>query len=112
MTEPTPVPVADEPTASVPEPVLKAFAIYGSLASVIVTLIGVATAVGVLSSEQAAVVNEVLDYVSANFVTVGSAVVGVVGLVSGLVSGGVTAAVARRHVTPVRAQRAYRHEVR
>jgi hypothetical protein len=109
MSEPV---VTDEPTASTPEPVLKAFAIYGSLATVVVTLLGVAVAIGVLSSDQASAINGVLDYVSTNFVSVGSAVVGVVSLVSGLVSGGVTAVVARRHVTPVRAQRVYRHEAR
>lgn len=109
MTEPV---VTDpEPTASTPEPVVKAWGIYGSLATVVVTLIGVGSAVGILSSEQAALATDVLNYVSANFVVVGSAVVGVVSLVSGLVSGGVTAAVARRHVTPVPAPVAHAHRV-
>lgn len=97
----TPVVTDPQPTASTPEPVIKAAAIWGSLSALIVTGLGVLVAVGTLSSEQAAVVNQVVNYVTVNLVPVGSVIVGLVGLLSGLVSSHVTALVARRHVTPV-----------
>lgn len=106
MTEPV---VTTEPTASTPEPVLKAAAIWGSLATVVVTLLGVATAVGVLSSEQVTAINDVVDYVSANLVPVGTALLGAFTLVSGLAGSFATAAVARRKVTPVREARVHAH---
>lgn len=104
MTEPTPVavPVDPEPTAAAPEPVLKAAAIWGTIATFIVTAVGVLVAVGVLSTEQAAVIGQVADYVSVNIVPVGSVIVGLVGIFSGGAAAGVTAAVARRHVSPAR----------
>lgn len=106
MTDPV---VTDEPTASTPEPVLKAAAIFGSIATVVVTLVGVAVAVGVLSSDQAALVNGVVDYVGTQIVPVGTAIVTVVGLVSGLAGSFATAAVARRKVTPVPEARVSHH---
>jgi hypothetical protein len=94
----TPDPHPAEPT---PEPVLKAAAVWGSLATIIVTLLGVASAVGVLSTEQSAMVTDVVGYVSANIVPVGSALLGAFTLVSGIVASFATATVARRKVTPV-----------
>ncbi len=88
-------------TASTPEPVLKAAAVWGSLATLLVTTVGVLVAVGVLTSEQAAALSTVVDYVSSNIVTVGTVVVGLVSLVSGLAGSFATAAVGRRHVSPV-----------
>lgn len=103
MTDPVVSPVPDpEPTQSVPEPVIKAAAVWGTLSAFIVTAVGVLVAVGVLSNEQAAAINDIVGYVSSNIVAVGSVVVGLVGLISGLVSAHATALVARRHVSPVR----------
>lgn len=87
--------------ASVPEPVIKAAALWGTLVSVLVPLIGALVATGVLSSEQASAITSLSEYVGANIVPVGVALVGVVGLVSGVLASFATAVVGRRHVTPV-----------
>ncbi len=88
-------------SASTPEPVVKAAAVWGSLSTLIVTAVGVLIAVGVLSSEQADALSAVVDYVSLNIVPVGSVVVGLVSLVSGLAGSFATALVGRRSVTPI-----------
>lgn len=93
--------MADNPQVSTPEPVLKAFGAWGSLATLVVTAVGVLVSVGVLSSQDAATLTSTLDYVNAHFVEVGTAVVGIVSVVSGLVSGVVTAVTARSKVVPV-----------
>jgi hypothetical protein len=98
MTEPV---VGEEPTASTPEPVVKAAAIWGSLWTALATGIGLLATFGVLSGEQVAILNQLGSLVTANIVPVGIAVVGIVSAVSGLGAAGVTAAVARRHVRPV-----------
>lgn len=105
MTEPEPAtvatPVVNQPTESTPEPVLKAAAVWGTVSAVVVTGVGLLVTFGVLSSEQAAILNDVVSYVTVNIVPVGTAIVGVTGLVSGLVASHATALVARRKVTPV-----------
>lgn len=105
MTDPV---ATDEPTADTPEPVLKAAALWGTLSAFIVSLIGVLVAAGVLSSDQAQVLNDTVTAITTNIVPVGIAIVGIVGLVSGIVSHLVTAFVARRKVTPVPAAVRYR----
>lgn len=110
MTDPI-APVSNEPVAETPEPVLKAAALWGSLAAFLVTAVGVLVAVGVLSSEQAALLNTTVDYISSNLVPVGTVVVGLVGLISGLVSSHATALVARRQVTPVATAPRFRKQV-
>lgn len=97
----TPVVTERDVTASTPEPVLKAAALWGTLSTVLVTAVGVLVSVGALSTAQGDVVNGVVDFVTTNIVPVGSAIVGIVGLVSGLVAAHATALVARRQVTPV-----------
>ncbi len=93
------------PTASTPEPVIKAAAVWGSLATFVVTALGVLVAVGALSTEQSESISGVVTYVSDNFVPVASAVVGVTSMISGVVASFATAAVGRRQVTPVLEQR-------
>jgi len=97
------VPASDpaQPTASTPEPVLKAAALWGSLSALAITTIGVLVAVGALSSAEAEGYYSAIDSVSTNLVPVATAIVGVVGLISGVVSPIVAAVVARRKVTPV-----------
>lgn len=89
------------PKASTPEPVVKAAAIWGSLSALLITGLGVLVSVGALSSTDAGTYYTAIDAVSTNFVPVGSSIVGIVGLVSGIVSPLVAAFVARRKVTPV-----------
>lgn len=98
MTDPV---VTTGPTDSTPEPVIKAAAIWGSLAAFVAMAVSVLVTVGVLSSEQASAIGDVTTYVSANFIPVGTALAGLFTLVGSLVSAHVTALVARRHVTPV-----------
>lgn len=94
MTDPT-------ATASTPEPVLKAAALWGTLVSVVVPLLGALVATGVLSSEQSDSITGLVDYVSANVVPLGVALVGGFGLLTGITASFATAAVGRRKVTPV-----------
>lgn len=108
MTDPVVTPVPD-PVESVPEPVRAAAWTWGTLATAITTAIGVAAAVGFLSVEQADLLNQVVGLVSTAIVPVGSIIVLVTGLVSGLAGAHATAAVARRKVTPVVKAPAYRH---
>jgi hypothetical protein len=89
------------PKASTPEPVLKAAAVWGTLATFAVSALGVLVAVGALSTEQSEGLYGVVNYVSVNFVPVASAVVGVTSLISGVAGSFATAAVGRRKVTPV-----------
>lgn len=91
----------NQATASTPEPVLKAAAVWGSLATFIITALGVLVAVGALSTDQADAIGGVITYVGANFVPVASAVVGVTSLISGVAASFATAAAGRRKVTPV-----------
>lgn len=97
----TPLGVEPQPTASTPEPVVKAAWIWGTLSGFITTAIGVLVAVGALTSAQGDAYGAVVDYVSVNLVPVATAIVGVVGLVSSIASHQATAWVARRKVTPV-----------
>lgn len=97
----TPVPSDPTPQASTPEPVLKAAALYGTIVSVVVPLLGALVATGVLTSEQADAINSLSDYVGANIVPVGVALVSGFGLITGIGASFATAAVARRKVTPV-----------
>jgi Mn2+/Fe2+ NRAMP family transporter len=96
-----PVVTDPEPTASTPEPVLKAAAIYGSITAVVVTVVGMLVAVGALTTDQAQDINGVIEYVGTNFVPVATAILGVTSLISGLAASFAGAAVARRKVTPV-----------
>lgn len=91
-------------TQATPEPVLKAAAIWGTLVSVVVPLLGALVATGVLSSEQADAINSLTTYVTTNIVPVGVALVGGFGLLTGVVASFATAVVGRRQVTPVPAQ--------
>lgn len=96
----------DGPTgAATPEPVLRAAALWGTLVSVVVPLLGALVATGVLSAEQADTLTTLTDYVTSNIVPVGVALVGATGLVTGVVSSFATAAVGRRKVTPVVTER-------
>lgn len=95
------VPVTDQPKASTPEPVLKAAASWGVLVPFIVSAVGVLVGVGVLSNEQAELINNITDYITANLVPVGAVVIGLSSLVSGVLGSFTTAAVGRRKVTPV-----------
>lgn len=90
-----------EPKASTPEPVVKAAALWGSLSALFITGIGVLVAVGALSTAEADVYYSTIDAVSTNLVPVATSIVGIVGLISGIVSPLVSAFVARRKVTPV-----------
>ena len=99
MTDPVVTPTPTEPT---PEPVIRAAAIWGTLATGIVTVLGILVALGKVSDEQASQINQGLDYVTANLPLVVGSIVGLVSIVSGLASSAATAAVARRKVTPVR----------
>lgn len=101
VTGPEPVTTSDQSTASTPEPVVKAAALWGSLSALFITGIGVLVAVGSLSSTEASTYYTAIGAVSTNFVPVATAIVGIVGLVSGIVSPLVSAFVARRHVRPV-----------
>jgi hypothetical protein len=101
MSTPVNDPAVGQPTASTPEPVVKAAAIWGSLSALLITGLGVLVSVGALSSTDAGTYYTAIDAVSTNFVPVGSSIVGIVGLVSGIVSPLVAAFVARRKVTPV-----------
>lgn len=94
-----------QPTASTPEPVVKAAAVWGTLVSVIVPALGALVATGVLSSEHAESITGLVDYVSANVIPVGVALVGGFGLLTGVLASFATAVVGRRKVTPVPAQR-------
>jgi hypothetical protein len=101
VTGPEPVTPATQPTASTPEPVVKAAALWGSLSALFITGIGVLVSVGALSSTDAGTYYTAINSVSTNLVPVATAIVGIVGLVSGVVSPLVAAFVARRKVTPV-----------
>lgn len=97
----TPLGVEPQPTAATPEPVVKAAALWGGLSALFITGLGVLVSVGALSTTEAGVYYSAIDSVSTNLVPVATAIVGVVGLVSGIVSPLVAAFVARRKVTPV-----------
>lgn len=97
--EPVSAPVT--PTASTPEPVRKAALLYGSIVTVLVTLLGAAVTLGVLSSEQAAAINSLIDYVGTAIVPLGVMLTAVSSLVAGVAGAWTTAEVGRRKVTPV-----------
>ena len=88
-------------TASTPEPVLKAAALWGTLSTFVLAAVGMLVTFNVLSPEYADLTYSTVDYVSANLVGTGTTVAGLVGIVTGLVSPWVTAFAARRKVTPV-----------
>lgn len=92
---------APEQTASTPEPVVRAAASWGSVATLLVTAVGTLTTLGVLTSEQADAISALTVYVTENLVVVGTVSVGVVSLVSGVVGAFTTALVGRRKVSPV-----------
>lgn len=97
----SPIEAAPEPVESTPEPVLKAAAIWGSLATGIVTVLGILVALNKISADQAAQINVGLDYVTTNLPLVVGSIVGLVSIVSGLAGSTATALVARRKVRPV-----------
>jgi hypothetical protein len=105
MTEPTSVtgavPVTDTPTESVPEPVRAAAGLWGTLVGFVGLAVSALTSFGVLSIVQASQINTLTEYVSANLVPVGTALVGLWTLVGALAGSHITAAVGRRKVQPV-----------
>jgi hypothetical protein len=106
MTEPV---VTTEPTASKPEPVVKAAVVWGGVATFAMAVIGVLVSVGKLTDEQAKVLSYSVDYVTNNIPVWGGLLVGLFSVFSGGAAAAATAAVGRRKVTPVREARVHAH---
>lgn len=104
MSEPTsvtgPAPVA-QPTASTPEPVRAAAGLWGTVVGFVGMAVSALSAFSVLTTVQVTQINALTEFVSTNLVPVGTALVGLFTLVGTLAGAHVTAAVARRKVTPV-----------
>ncbi len=92
--------MSDQPTTSTSEPVYAAAAKVGLAVTTVLSVVGGALALGVISSEQATAITEFGNYIVTNLPAVAAALVVIVGAVSGAVSSFATAWHARKSVVP------------